>query len=254
MTSTFTTQKPQWRVAWASPEAEHETHGIQACKELFQPFIDEVLLHAETGVTAESLVRYACIRHDFDPNDPAREPESHFIYAFIRENLIPHKIEVLRECLKVASIMEANAMLLMSRAVVHDLSKLSYKEILTYSQVHYAGGVKEYLAWSGSGIPIDHDLSGERYLPSKKLNAAIEHHYRVNDHHPEYWVINGDATEMSKWACYEMVADWAAASTTYGTPLQEWVDANFEKKPLHPNSRELAKEVLEHVYKISFPD
>jgi hypothetical protein len=254
MTSTFATQKPQWHVAWASPETEYHTHGIQACGELFQPFINEIELHADTGVTAESLVRYACIRHDFDPNDPAREPESHFIYAFIRENLIPHKIEVLRECLKVASIMEANAMHLMGRAVVHDLSKLSYKEILTYSQVHYAGGVKEYLAWSGRGIPIDHELSGERYSPSKKLNATIDHHYRVNDHHPEHWVVNGVAREMDKYACYEMVADWAAASKTYGTPLQDWIDGNFEKKPLHPSSREMARTVLEIVYNIKFKD
>ena len=53
-----------------------------------------------------------------------------------------------------------------------------------------------------------------------RLGDALEHHYAVNDHHPEFWT-NG-VNDMSLMSIIEMLCDWKAASERHN-------DGNFEK-------------------------
>lgn len=204
--------------------------NVTIASDLLKKFTDHVSERTTIEVSPRLLIKRALIQFEMPLFWLLNEPQSFTFWDWMQKKYVPHKIAVFDECVRVAESMMLDASeksYLLARAVVHDLSKLGNNEVLGHME----------------------------FTPGGKATVkAIDHHYRVNDHHPEYWVINGDATEMSKWAVYEMVADWAAASQTYGTPLQEWVDGNFEKKPLHPASRELARTVLERVYKITFKD
>lgn len=83
------------------------------------------------------------------------------------------------------------------RAVKHDLSKLADPEksgfdVLTFKLATLTYGSDEYKAALEEGKP------------------TIEHHYRVNSHHPEHYP-DGIAG-MSLLDIVEMLCDWKAAS------------------------------------------
>lgn len=56
------------------------------------------------------------------------------------------------------------------------------------------------------------------------IDAAIKHHYWLNDHHPEHFIdgVNG----MTLVQIVEMVCDWLAASGRSGTPLSMGLEIN----------------------------
>ena len=54
-----------------------------------------------------------------------------------------------------------------------------------------------------------------------KLEDAILHHSSTNPHHPEYW---SGIENMPKIYLAEMIADWKARTSEFGTSLQEWID------------------------------
>lgn len=53
------------------------------------------------------------------------------------------------------------------------------------------------------------------------LKIAIEQHNQSNDHHPEHWP--GGIHEMPLRCVAEMVCDFVARSSEFGTNVREWV-------------------------------
>lgn len=49
---------------------------------------------------------------------------------------------------------------------------------------------------------------------------AIKHHQQINAHHPEYW---GGIKYMPRLHLAELVCDWYARSTEFGTDLRRWI-------------------------------
>lgn len=86
------------------------------------------------------------------------------------------------------------------RARVHDLSKFSEDEFAGFVEVNR--------------IAREHPYGSKEYVESLKDNKVIELHFSRNSHHHEYYP-HGVA-DMSLLDIIEMVADWKAASETYG--------------------------------------
>lgn len=72
----------------------------------------------------------------------------------------------------------------------HDQSKYSDEEFDAYRRYFY---------------PISED---EKNDAEDDFSEAWKHHYTVNDHHPEHWVIDGVPSDMSMRAILEMICDW----------------------------------------------
>lgn len=97
----------------------------------------------------------------------------------------------------------------------HDLSKLSDPE-------------KE--AWDIATPKLkDYEYGSEGYKATlREIKPAVQHHYKNNDHHPEYYEtgING----MSLMALMEMLADWKAATErSPGGNLERSIQMNQER-------------------------
>lgn len=207
-----------------------EERNVTLVSEPLIPFTDHVSERLSIEVSPRQLVQRAVSQFQMPYFWLLNEPQAHDYWQWMKNTYVPHKIAVFNECVRVAADMDMDhrdKSTFLARAVVHDLSKLGHDEI------------EGYMSFTRN---------------DRKTEWAIESHYRHNAHHPEYWIVKGWPLEMPRLYVLEMVADWAAASTTYGTPLQEWVDANFNKKPLHPSTRELAKEVLDRVYRVEVKD
>ncbi len=65
------------------------------------------------------------------------------------------------------------------------------------------------------GIEFDHLFFGDPLL-----SDVVRHHSSTNLHHPEHW---GTIHEMPKVYIAEMVCDWAARSSEFGSDLRKWV-------------------------------
>ncbi len=72
------------------------------------------------------------------------------------------------------------------------------------------------------GIEFDHLFYSDPLLPE-----VVKHHQSVNPHHPEYW---GSIHNMPKVYVAEMVCDWYARSTEFGTGIREWIDTKGLEK------------------------
>jgi hypothetical protein len=112
---------------------------------------------------------------------------------------------------RVAGYLQIAANDLFRRATAHDNSKFSSEEFDAYEEAFpglqkYAYGTEEFKA------------------ELKKIEPAIQHHYSVNDHHPEYFAngING----MSLVQILEMVFDWLAASARSKTDFLHGLEIN----------------------------
>lgn len=84
-----------------------------------------------------------------------------------------------------------------TRARLHDASKLEEPEksgfdVLTFKLAELTYGSDEHRA------------------ALKESKPTTDHHYQVNDHHPEHWP-NG-INDMSLLSIVEMLCDWKAAS------------------------------------------
>lgn len=86
---------------------------------------------------------------------------------------------------------------LVKRAWVHDLSKYSRQEA-----PYFAKSLKslKHLTYG----------SAEYHAAIKKLGPALEHHYRNNSHHPEYF--SRGLHDMTPLDLIEMICDWRAAT------------------------------------------
>lgn len=135
-------------------------------------------------------------------------------------------------------------------------------------------------AWTGAPLwnLLIHDLSkftpaeaphyGRQFFGDKSdplgFARAWNHHQKANPHHWEYWIphsghdrsgyLGGTPLPMPERYVREMVADWFGASRAYEgrypTSLQEWpwLQQNFWKIDLHPETRTLALRVLQEAF------
>ena len=100
----------------------------------------------------------------------------------------------------------------------------------------------------------------------KEFEEAWEHHYKTNDHHPEYWkYINEDGSRidegakphevgapMTLMAVMHMFCDWFAMDTFQGlSDHAEWYKSDKSKEEracLNPKTKELIKEMFMLLY------
>lgn len=71
------------------------------------------------------------------------------------------------------------------------------------------------------GIEFDYLHNGASE-DKEKLDTAIKHHARTNTHHIEFW--SNKIENMPPIYIREMVADWHARSTAFGTDLRKWIE------------------------------
>ncbi len=83
-----------------------------------------------------------------------------------------------------------------------------------------------------------HDISKFRGIEFKFLNGyagddkdglryAIDHHNQTNDHHPESW---GGIKKMPRIFLAEMICDWHARASEFGTSLIDWINDEALKR------------------------
>ena len=127
-----------------------------------------------------------------------------------------------------------------NRVDLHDSSKFLDDEFDSYRAKYYptaneSKGDAEYIA-----------------LVNDKYQDAWKHHYSNNPHHPEYWIDAKTNTprDMSLDAIVEMICDWEACSTMFGTATPEWYKTkavNDEQKAMTQNTRNIVEDLLFNV-------
>jgi len=75
------------------------------------------------------------------------------------------------------------------------------------------GQIHDNSKWKG--VEWDHLESNDPLL-----HEAVLQHSRTNSHHPEYW---GNIHMMPSIYIAEMVCDWKARSTEFGTDVRIWI-------------------------------
>jgi hypothetical protein len=116
--------------------------------------------------------------------------------------------------LRVAKYMQIVANELFQRATVHDNSKFSPEEFEAYEQAFpnlqkYTYGTEEFKA------------------EIAKIQPAIEHHYKANDHHPEHHKYG--IPEMDLVQIIEMICDWLAASERSQADINQGLQINISR-------------------------
>lgn len=104
---------------------------------------------------------------------------------------------------------------LQGRAYNHDRSKLEEPERSVFDEFtpklrHSTYGSDEY----------------KRFLEG--MGEGLQHHYRVNDHHPEHF--EGGIGDMSLMQLTEMLCDWLAATKRHADgDIRRSIDQNAER-------------------------
>jgi Family of unknown function (DUF5662) len=129
----------------------------------------------------------------------------------------------------VAENMQTAATELFQRATIHDNSKFSPEEFELYDRLFpelqkYAYGTSELKA------------------VYTQLGPALNHHLKVNQHHPEYHEngING----MNLIDLIEMVCDWMAASKRSKTGIERGLEINKERYGIGDQLFEIVKNTV----------
>jgi hypothetical protein len=115
-----------------------------------------------------------------------------------------------------------------ARITRHDQSKYNEPEFSGYRQWFY---------------PVPGEVK-DKFL----FDKAWEHHYTVNDHHPEHYYSNNktSAREMPIKAVCEMFCDWLAMSINFHSSPARWYEKHQKESPFiwHPNTEALIDEYL----------
>lgn len=122
---------------------------------------------------------------------------------------------------------------LFQRAAVHDNSKYSPEEFDAYDRAFsglqkYAYGTDEFKA----------ELA--------KIKPAIAHHYRVNDHHPEFFLTSG-IDEMNFVQLIEMTCDWIAASERSQADIYKGLEMNRQRFGIDEQLFSILKNTVEYL-------
>lgn len=102
------------------------------------------------------------------------------------------------------------------------------RQLLTNSLIHDQSKFRG-IEWEYMQTDDDSDEAVD------KLRLSVHQHNTTNPHHPEYW--NG-IHKMPDVYIAEMVADWKARSSDFGTSLQEWID-NQAAIRFHYNKKQM---------------
>ena len=117
---------------------------------------------------------------------------------------------------------------LSTRVSEHDESKYSLDEFPAYRNWFYPAAKEE--------------------KDDNAFALAWQHHYKTNDHHPEYWIVNGIPTEMNKVAIAEMILDWEAMSRNFGGNPRTWYESSKKNITLNPKTEALVQNALSILY------
>lgn len=95
-----------------------------------------------------------------------------------------------------------------------------------------------------SGIEWDY-LMGTSETEEDKLHLAlaIKHHNRTNLHHPEAWL---GIHHMPSVYIAEMVCDWKARSSEFGSSLMSWIDDGAAKRFNFTKREKVYKEIISY--------
>ena len=129
---------------------------------------------------------------------------------------------------KVLGLGQEEMAQLILRVQTHDVSKFDVAEFPAYRNYFYPapGEMKDDAAFA----------------------KAWEHHYKNNDHHPEYWDDNGILKLMSPVALAEMILDWEAMSRNFGGNPRQYYDQSSKTIRLHPQTEIALKRALGFLY------
>lgn len=146
-------------------------------------------------------------------------------------DLVDHKA-------RVAGYLQQIANDLFRRAFVHDNSKFSPEEFEAYEEAFpglqkYAYGTEEFRA------------------ELRKIKPAIQHHYQVNDHHPEYFEFEVEGIrgipQMNLIQLIEMLCDWLAASERSQRPFVQGFEMNKERFGIDDQLFEVLRNTVERL-------
>lgn len=146
----------------------------------------------------------------------------------------------------LAHIKAVNALLLefaqafLRRAAVHDESKLTDQlERETFSRFTPLLGVLE------SGSPAYLNIL-------EQMGPGLQHHYQVNDHHPEHY--SEGVEGMDAFALLEMLADWRAASSEKDISFFNVLEVNIPRFQISPPLAQLIIATARSLYWIDKED
>jgi hypothetical protein len=160
--------------------------------------------------------------------------------------ILRHKWHTFRACWRLSGRLRGwPRWRLRMRALVHDLSKFTVSEFVSYGERFHPAKVVE-------------DCSTALHRPGgedRQFDAAWLHHVHKNDHHWQFWSLVESQTgtacciQMDVEAAHEMVADWWGAyrARRGGQPVGLWYTENEWRIKLHPLTRELVEALLDEV-------
>jgi len=139
---------------------------------------------------------------------------------------------ILRHNRLVASYLIKLANILEERAIMHDASKFASDEFAAFVHINQ--------------IAREHKYGSPEYKESILKTGAVALHYSRNPHHPEH---HGDGiNDMSIIDLVEMIADWKAASETYGqTSLEEALEIHTKRFELDAEHLYLIKLIIKEL-------
>lgn len=89
------------------------------------------------------------------------------------------------------------------------------------------------------GIEFD-----ELFYGSHILKEVVKHHATTNPHHPEYW---GSIHKMPDVYIAEMVCDWAARASEFGTDLRGWITETATDKFKFNMDDRVGNKIIEYI-------
>ncbi len=77
-----------------------------------------------------------------------------------------------------------------------------------------------------------------------RLEIAVTQHSSTNPHHPEYW---SGINLMPRIYLAELVCDWSARASEFGTSLREWAEDGGAKRFGYKKTDRVYREIMEFV-------
>lgn len=124
----------------------------------------------------------------------------------------------------------------------HDQSKYSNEEFYAYRHKFYPTEIE------AEKIKMNPEYAE---FVNEAFEAAWQHHYEHNPHHPKYHRGN----EMNLIDILHMICDWEAMSIKFKSKTVDWYNtkAEQEKKDMNPKTREIVESLLEQLYDVKIP-
>jgi hypothetical protein len=141
------------------------------------------------------------------------------MYRAYFERILHHKWLVLLECHKAG---------ILYRGIWHDMSKFRLDEFCIYA--------KRF-----------HWVYCEDYDVIEEFEVAEALHKSRNMHHPEYWIRDGEPTEMDHDSVLELLCDWRAMERRQpgvASTAEEYYLGKRHRMVLHPSTRALIEQEL----------